>query len=302
MALPMPSTVRLPSVLGGTSNGRLPESILVSTPGLAGGPTVRLVAVAMRAWKALTAAAAAAGHTLKATSAGDSYRTYALQESVFRARYTTTPLAGRPWKTWNGQRWYQKPNTAQAAVPGTSNHGWALAVDCGEESDGDTGTESLDAATLAWLTQHAPSFGFYWELASEPWHIRYVSGDIIPPAVLAYERGGQIGEEMPKAIQFNGYWLAQGGTRESIMDGDDMAKVNALYPGSCYPKADENGFPTPDLKTLGWTEDEVNRLLGRPYAPPPSGGSGASEDRMREIAEEEARDVVAETRLVPPTA
>ncbi len=87
---------------------------------------------------------------------------------------------------------------------------------------------------------------------------------------------------MPKAIQFNGYWLAQGGKRESIMDGDDMKKVNAVYPGSCYPKADDNGFPTPDLATLGWTEDEVNRLLGRPYAA--SSGDGSLAPHTHSVA------------------
>ncbi len=233
MAIPMPSTIRLPSVLGGKSNGRLPDSILVSTAGLAGGPTVRLVEVATRSWRALTAAASAAGHTLKATSAGDSYRSYELQKAVFTQRYTTTVLAGRPWKTWNGQRWYQKPNTAQAAVPGTSNHGWGITVDCGEESDGDSGVESLDAATLAWLTANAPTYGWYWELASEPWHIRYVSGDIIPPAVLAYERGSQTGDDdmFFFVLEDQSAGRANGCTYEHAATYDHLLRWQAKNPG-----------------------------------------------------------------------
>ncbi len=273
MALPMPSTVRMPAVLGGQSNGRLPSSILNSTPGLAGGPTVRLVEVAMRSWKALTAAASAAGHTLKATSAGDSYRSYPLQQTVFTQRYTPPVLAGRPFKTWNGQRWYQKPGTAQAAVPGTSNHGWAVAVDTGEESDGDTGTESLDAATLTWLTQHAPTYGWYWELASEPWHIRYVSGDVIPPAVLAYERGGSptggYDDMETFAItdgsQAAGVWYDSLKVYEMAANGSEFARWQK-----------ESGKPTLEISRaefdagrVGVSQAAIRALL---TAPPPTPG------------------------------
>ena len=179
--------VSLPSCLDGQENGRLDPAILVSTPGQAGGSVVRLVAPAARAWRAMCAAGLHDGHVLKATSAADSYRTYEQQETIFRARYTTTYLPGRPSRLWNGRRWYQKPGTAAAAVPGTSNHGRAIAVDTGEERDGDAGAESLDQATLDWMLAHADKFGFSWELQSEPWHVRYFAGDQIPAAVLAYE-------------------------------------------------------------------------------------------------------------------
>ena len=182
-----------PAVLAGHTNGQLPSSILVDTPGLAGGQVVRLVEPAARAWRVLTAAASAAGHTLKPTSLFDSYRPYEVQERIFRQRYTTTVLAGRPRRWWDppgpepAAWWYQRPDTAPAAVPGTSNHGWALAVDVGEERDGDTGTESIDLLTLQWLVEHELEFGFSHELQVETWHIRYWTGDAIPAAVLAFE-------------------------------------------------------------------------------------------------------------------
>lgn len=188
MAYPVRALVR-PAVLAGQQNGRLPDAILVSTPGQAGGALVRLVEPAARSWRALCAAALTAGHVLKATSAADSFRSYAIQERIFRERYTTTYLAGRPYKTWNGVRWYQRPGTAVAAVPGTSNHGWALAVDTGEERDSDAGAESLDSATLGWLLANEETYGWSHEVQSEPWHLRYFPGDQIPAAVLAYEQG-----------------------------------------------------------------------------------------------------------------
>lgn len=175
------------ALLTGLRNGNLPANVLLDTPGQAGGPSVRLVRPAARAWRALVAAALAAGHTLKATSLVDSYRPYEIQERIFRARYRNVPMSsGQPYRLWNGERWYHWYGAA-AAVPGTSNHGWAQAVDTGEESDGDLGTESIDSETLAWLLANEHRFGWSHELQSEAWHIHYFAGDVIPQAVLDYE-------------------------------------------------------------------------------------------------------------------
>ena len=58
-----------------------------------------------------------------------------------------------------------------AAVPGTSNHGWARAVDLCD------GVESFSTVTHEWLVNNAPSFGWFhpvWAQADgskpEPWH------------------------------------------------------------------------------------------------------------------------------------
>lgn len=185
---PLPiRTVVAPAVLDGTTNGKLPARILVATPGQAGGATVTLVAPAARAWRALCAAAKAAGHVLKTAAPNSSYRDYADQERIFLQRFTTKPVSStRRW--WRSQWWHLKPGYALAAVPGTSNHGRALAVDTGEEEDGDTGVESIDDETVAWLVANEQRFGFSHEVPSEPWHIRYFAGDQIPQAVLDYEK------------------------------------------------------------------------------------------------------------------
>ena len=195
MILPIRTLVR-PAVLNGQSNGRLDPGILKTTPGEAGGLPVELVGPATRGWRALAAAAKKAGHVLKLSGAGCGYRNYATQERIFRERYTTVNN-GTPGRLWNGRYWYKKPGVAAAAVPGTSNHGWGLAVDLGEERDGDTGTESVDAGTVAWLVANAHTYGYSAELQSEPWHWRWYVGDKIPPAVLAYE-AGQIPPKPPK--------------------------------------------------------------------------------------------------------
>lgn len=187
--------VQKPAVLEGQENGKLDSDILRSTPGLSGGPTVRLVETATRCWVAMTAAATAAGITLKTSSYADSYRTYQVQVTTFAARYQVEPTTNgyRLWDSdGNGtrERWYKKDGVASAAVPGTSNHGWAIAVD----------VANATGARLAWLERYAVGFGWSWELVpEEPWHLRNYSGDDIPAKVLAYE------EEQRQMSEDNAY-------------------------------------------------------------------------------------------------
>lgn len=131
-----------PQGWGGYTNGMIPASALCS-PTAAPGHLLRCDAAS--AFDAMARAyAAALGQDLCIT---DSYRSYALQVQTFA----------------------KKPNLA--AVPGTSNHGWGLAVDlCG-------GIESFTSPGHLWMKRNAPKFGFvHPEWASqtgsrpEPWH------------------------------------------------------------------------------------------------------------------------------------
>lgn len=193
MAYPV-RTVNRPACLNGRPNGQL-DDILVDTPAPGVTWPCRLVPPAARAWRALSAAASEAGHTLKPSGAHDSYRPYATQERIFLQRFVNYDT-GRARRVWRGRNWWLKPGMALAAVPGTSNHGWGLAVDTGEETDGDSGTESIDRGTLDWLLANEERFGFSHEVQSEPWHIRYFAGDNIPQAVVDYERTIE-GDDMP---------------------------------------------------------------------------------------------------------
>jgi LAS superfamily LD-carboxypeptidase LdcB len=171
----------------GEMNGILDKSLLRDIK-----PTGQLHHIAARCWHAMRSAAWKDGIQL---SLSQGYRTYKEQEMLFRSRYTTNVLPGRPTKRWNGELWYQKPKTAMAATPGTSNHGWALALDLAIDADGDEAFEwpvkSLDKKAVDWLLKNADKFGFSWELQSEPWHLVYVAGDKIPKAVLVFEAAQQ---------------------------------------------------------------------------------------------------------------
>lgn len=84
----------------------------------------------------------------------DSYRSYEAQSQLFGA----------------------KPGLA--ATPGTSNHGWGIAVDLCE------GVEDFDSPAHQWLREHGPKFGWdnpVWAREGgskpEPWHWEY-DGDM----------------------------------------------------------------------------------------------------------------------------
>ena len=138
-----PATGGSPSGLGGIAvppalapygNGQIPRDAL--QPIAQSGH--RLWAPAAQAWDDLVDAAARAGFDLRIT---DSYRSY--EEQVDLARRKGLYADG-----------------GLAAVPGTSNHGWGLAVDA----------DVRDPALLEWLRQNGPAFGWVERVPREPWH------------------------------------------------------------------------------------------------------------------------------------
>src|SRR3712207_5960631 len=63
------------------------------------------------------------------------------------------------------QRWFWNHRPPAAAFPGTSNHGWGIAVDV------------KTRVAAAWILRHGARFGWSWDegrRAREWWHFRYV--------------------------------------------------------------------------------------------------------------------------------
>jgi len=182
VAFPIVS-VKMPSSLAGQQNGKLPSNLLVK-PGFPGRPLGQMHPLASQAWLALARDVKAQfNEVLTVTSTGDAYRNYNHQVTTFTTRYTTTRLPGRPTKIWNGVTYWQKPGTAMAAVPGTSNHGWGLAADtCLYRNNAIVGI-TANMPMFNWMLLNAFRYGLSWEAQSEPWHLRYWSGDTVPPAV-----------------------------------------------------------------------------------------------------------------------
>ena len=173
MKLPV-TEVKLPKDLKGATNGRLPEVLLRPIT-----PSGKLHHLAARAWEALHDAAMQAEGTkpFKPTSSADAYRSAEQQLAGFMSRFVEKDTGTGTTRTYKGKKWFLKKGMAPMASPGTSNHGWGLAVD----------VWSANGGRLDWMLQNCEKYGFSWEVQSEPWHIRYVAGDNVPQAVLDFE-------------------------------------------------------------------------------------------------------------------
>jgi hypothetical protein len=131
------------------SNGRLPSSILAPIPGPAPGTHVYLERHAAAAWNAMNAESQHRyGVTLRPLGYASAYRTLAQQ-------YYLWDHSAHPH------------NTAWVARPGTSNHGWGLAVD-------------LQTRQMRWIVdQIGWKYGFSKRCSDAPvewWHIKYNPG------------------------------------------------------------------------------------------------------------------------------
>lgn len=127
----------VPVDLKGYGNGQIPASALSPIAG----SSHSLWEPAARSFEAMRSAAAAEGVTIGIT---DSYRTYDTQVDLVRRKglYSQGGLA---------------------AQPGTSMHGWGVAMDL-----------KLDSTAQAWMRTNAGRFGYVENVAREPWHWQYV--------------------------------------------------------------------------------------------------------------------------------
>lgn len=153
------------------ANGKIPATARVP---VAGHPNARLLPGTAAAWAAVrTEVAARFGWTPALTGDLDAYRPYATQEALFRARYSPTPLLGRPTKKWLGRLWWLRPGMATAATPGTSNHGLGITVDV-TGLGGFTGTRygqwSQVARAHGWSNTEGRSIGeaWHWTFTGNP--------------------------------------------------------------------------------------------------------------------------------------
>ena len=79
-----------------------------------------------------------------------------IRDSSYRSFDQQVELAGRKGLYSEG---------GLAAQPGTSKHGWGVAIDA-----------DVDARGLAWMRANASRYGFYETTPREPWHWEYRTG------------------------------------------------------------------------------------------------------------------------------
>jgi len=138
------SPLNSPTVIPGATNGALPAAVLWTQ-----GPSCQ---VYKQAAGSLAGMLAAAQHDGVALAPEECYRDYAGQ--VF-------------WRTW----WCNVGACANAAVPGTSSHGWAKAVDLRDQS----GELGYTSAGYRWMVAHAGAWGWNHPAGvDEAWHWEWV--------------------------------------------------------------------------------------------------------------------------------
>lgn len=144
-ALAQPKIPQVP-LLSGYSNGNLPSSALSAATGCSTG----LANSAAAAWNHVAVVVHnATGYWLQSNGSASCYRTYAQQVSL-------------------RNYWCGLGNCANAAVPGTSNHGWGLAVDA-------------PPATVTYIHRYSnglfgQGYGSCSDAPWESWHVKYCGG------------------------------------------------------------------------------------------------------------------------------
>ena len=133
-----------PTTLAGFTNGKLPASQLVTL-----NSTCRVYKQAAGSLAALLVAANRAGVRL---GTSECYRDYAGQ-------------------VYQRKAWCARGICANAAIPGTSNHGWGKAVDLHDQH----GAVSFTGSTFSWLMLNAGKYGFiHPNGVNEGWHWEWV--------------------------------------------------------------------------------------------------------------------------------
>jgi len=131
-----------PGAWGGHENGRIPAADLCPLTG-------------------------ASGHLLRCDAAA----AYGQMSAAYRARFGSRLCITDSYRPYEGQVAAAKRKPELAATPGTSNHGWALAVDlCGGANDFGTRQQRWLQANAGKHGWRQPGWAAEGGSRPEPWH------------------------------------------------------------------------------------------------------------------------------------
>lgn len=107
----------------------------------------------------------------------DAARAYAALAVAYESRFDTAPCLIDGYRTLGEQEQLRRAKPRLAARPGSSEHGWGLAIDLG------CGVQSRRTVQHAWMQENAPRLGWVnpeWAQTGgsrpEPWHWEFGSG------------------------------------------------------------------------------------------------------------------------------
>jgi len=240
------------------SNGNIPGDVLVALRDQPAG--ARLLADAAASWERMSDECwLRFGWRPRVTSGADAYRPYAVQERIFRQRYVTyyTGIGPKLWDSNNNgtkETWWRLPVWATAAVPGTSNHGRAVACDI-TGLGGFNGTRYRQLASIAakhgWDNNEGRSI-------AEAWHWVYKGSlDLVARTIIA---GGSInipvpGGSLPAPLEEEDIMASRAELQKDLEQSRNevIAAVSAMF----------GGARTDRQADLQQTRNELLEALGR---------------------------------------
>lgn len=100
---------------------------------------------------------------------------------AFKAKFGHSMYFQSCYRSYDQQKAARSKLGNTAADPGTSNHGWGLAIDIGPNPKKDQGCDSSlggsDKEQCSWILQNASNYGYKtWTVKTEMWHLKYVGG------------------------------------------------------------------------------------------------------------------------------
>ncbi|GEB45730.1 hypothetical protein MTE01_16750 [Microbacterium testaceum] len=157
-----PANGQEPGPWGGFENGRIPTNLLTPIP-----------------W--------ASSYTLRS----DATAALIAMNSAYRQTFGRDLFINDGYRDYAGQVEAQRIYGGNAATPGQSNHGWAMAIDIGEPISG--AAIGYDSATYLWLTLNAGRYGWAHPDWAQPggrgpheaWHWEYYGTAPAAPAALS---------------------------------------------------------------------------------------------------------------------
>lgn len=190
----------------------------------------------------------------------DRIRFYALASlarlnAAFRARFSHDLIVNEGYRDLTTQqRYYANPpsGAGTAAVPGTSNHGWGLAVDL-----------KLTAAEYAWMRANAPAYGWINPLwardgrgVEEPWHWEHVGAPaVVPDPITPRPEEDNMAKLMLIAWQADGrQYIGDLITRRWIHDDDERKRV-------IYQVNAANGLGGEAATSMANAQNPANRFI-----------------------------------------
>jgi peptidoglycan hydrolase-like protein with peptidoglycan-binding domain len=127
----------------------------------------------------------------------------------------------------------------------------------------------LDTKAINWLLKNAGLYGFAWELQSEPWHLVYVAGDKIPPAVNQAATGihdDTLNKDLQAAMELK-LKKGSGKTKEEkaaviwLQTFLNKADLKVLVDGDFGAKTEEavKAFQRKNISTVGLADGVVTK-------------------------------------------